>query len=49
MASEIELCPELWKYRIKKSLLQMVHFRCRKSRFIAIGKPHKNVIGTLNG
>jgi hypothetical protein len=38
MASEMALSRELWKYQTKKSLPQMAQLRCRKSRFIAIGK-----------
>jgi hypothetical protein len=37
MASEIGLCCELWKYRSKKSLPQIAHLRCGKSRCITIG------------
>jgi hypothetical protein len=28
---------ELWKYRSKKSLLQIAHLRCHKSRCITVG------------
>jgi hypothetical protein len=37
MASEIGQCRELWKYRSKNTLLQIMHLCCRKSRCIAIG------------
>jgi hypothetical protein len=38
IASEIELCRKLWKYRSKESLPQIAHLRYRKSRCITIGK-----------
>jgi hypothetical protein len=37
MTSKIGLCREHWKYRSKKTLPQIAHLHCRKSRLIAIG------------
>jgi hypothetical protein len=37
MTSKIGLCRKHWKYRSKKTLPQIAHLRCRKSRCIAIG------------
>jgi hypothetical protein len=39
MALGIALCRELWKYRGKKLLQQIMHQRRHQSRFIAFGKP----------
>jgi hypothetical protein len=38
IASEIRLCPELWKYRSKRSLPQNAQLRYQKSRISAAEK-----------
>jgi hypothetical protein len=39
MALESTQCREFGHTEVKKSLPQIAHLCCRKSRFIAIGKP----------